>query len=104
MYIVAVTVFVKPEFIEPFIAATLDNARNTRLEPNNIRWDFSQAEGEAGRFLLYEVYKSKDDFISHQQTPHYLRWKEAVADWMAQPRQGVKHKPIFFGNGQDAGV
>jgi len=104
MFIVAVTIFVKPQFIEQFIAATLDNARNTRLEPNNIRFDLSQAEAEPGRFFLYEVYKSKDDFTSHQQTPHYLRWKEAVTDWMAQPRHGVKHKSIFFGNQADAGV
>lgn len=104
MYIVAVTIFVKPEFLEPFIAATLDNARNTRKEPKNVRFDVSQAEGEPTRFLLYEVYHAKEDFVAHQQTAHYLRWKDAVADWMAQPRQGVKHRSIFFGNEADAGV
>ncbi len=46
--------------------------------------------------MLYEVYKSKDDFVKHQQTEHYARWKQAVADWMAQPRQGVKHNSVFF--------
>ncbi len=33
MYAVCVSVHVKPEFIVPFIEATLDNARNTRREP-----------------------------------------------------------------------
>src|ERR1700677_725173 len=104
MYVVTVTIFVKPEFLEPFIAATLDNARNTRKEPKNLRFDVSQAEAEPTRFLLYEVYQSKEDFVAHQQTAHYFRWKDTIADWMAQPRQGVKHRSIFFGNEADAGV
>ena len=99
MYVVNVTVFVKPEFVAAFVAATLDNARNTRNEPGNLRFDVSRAEEDPNRFLLYEVYREKEDFAKHQQTEHYLRWKEAVADWMAQPRLGVKHRPIFFGDG-----
>jgi autoinducer 2-degrading protein len=101
MYVVSVTVIVKPESLQPFIEATLDNARNTRLEPGNLRFDVSQADGEPTRFLLYEVYQSKDDFARHQQTEHYLRWKNAVADFMAQPRQGVKHHPLFFGDQEE---
>ena len=100
MYVVSVTVFVKPEHVPSFITATLDNARNTRREPGNLRFDVAQAEGDSARFLLYEAYRTKEDFAKHQQTAHYLRWKETVADWMAQPRQGVKHHGLFFGDGQ----
>jgi autoinducer 2-degrading protein len=95
MYIVAVTIFVKPEQVEPFLEATLDNARNTRQEPGNVRFDVLQAEEDPARFMLYEVYRTKEDFTRHQQTAHYLRWRETVADWMAQPRQGVRHHNIF---------
>jgi autoinducer 2-degrading protein len=98
MYVVAVTIFVKPPNLAPFIEATLDNARYTRKEPGNVRFDVSQAEDDPTRFLLYEVYRETDDFAKHQQTEHYARWKNSVADWMAQPRVGVKHKPIFFGD------
>ena len=100
MYVVAVTVFVKPEFAGRFVDAILDNARNTRNEPGNVRFDVLRAEDDRNRFLLYEAYRSKDDFVKHQQTEHYLRWKNAVADWMAQPRQGVKHNSIFFGDAE----
>ena len=55
-----------------------------------------QAEEDSSRFLLYEAYLTKDDFVRHQQTEHYLRWKQTVADWMAQPRQAVRHKAVFF--------
>jgi (4S)-4-hydroxy-5-phosphonooxypentane-2,3-dione isomerase len=100
MFVVSVTVFVKGEFVERFKEAILDNARNTRKEPGNLRFDVSQAEDDPSRFLLYEVYRTKADFAAHQQTEHYLRWKDAVADWMAQPRVGVKHNTIFFGDGE----
>ena len=98
MYVAAVTVFVKPDHVQAFVEATLDNARNTRREPGNIRFDVLRAEDDPNRFLLYEVYKAKDDFTRHQHTDHYLRWKTTVADWMAQPRQGLKHNSIFFGD------
>ena len=100
MYVVSVTVHVKPEFVQRFVEAVLDNARNTRREPGNLRFDVSQAEDDPNRFLLYEVYHTKEDFAAHQQTEHYLRWRQTVADWMAQPRQGLKHNTIFFGDGQ----
>jgi (4S)-4-hydroxy-5-phosphonooxypentane-2,3-dione isomerase len=100
VYVVAVTVHVKPEFVQPFIEASLDNARNTRSEPGNVRWDFCQAEDDPTRFLLYEAYHAKDDLAKHHQSQHYLRWKQAVADWMAEPRQGVRYSSIFFGDGQ----
>jgi quinol monooxygenase YgiN len=98
MYVVAVTVFVKPAHLNAFREATLDNARNTRREPGNLRFDVLQAEDDPNRFLFYEAYKSKDDFAFHQTTAHYARWKQAVADWMAEPRQGVKHHSVFFGD------
>ena len=100
MFVVSVTIFVKPEYVDPFIAATLDNARNTRLEEGSLRFDVLQAEEDSARFLLYEAYRTKADFVLHQQTTHYLRWKEKVAHWMAQPRQGAKHFSLFFGDGQ----
>lgn len=100
MYVVSVTVHVRSEFVHRFIEAVLDNARNTRLEPGNLRFDVSQAEDDAGRFLLYEVYHTKGDFAAHQQTTHYLRWRDAVAEWMAQPRQGIRHRTVFFGDGE----
>lgn len=100
MYVVSVTVHVAEGRAREFIEATLENARNTRQEPGNVRFDVLQADDEPARFLLYECYRTKDDFARHQQTEHYLRWRQAVADWMAQPRQGVKHNSLFFGDAE----
>jgi len=98
MYVVSVSVFVKQECVDRFIEATLDNARNTRAEQGNVRFDVSQSTDDPTRFLLYEVYRTPEDFEFHHESPHYLRWKDTVADCMAQPRQGVKHTSVFFGD------
>lgn len=98
MYVVSVTVFVQPGCTDAFIQATLLNARGARTEPGNLRFDLCQAEEDPQRFLLYEAYASREDFVAHQKTPHYATWKDAVAPLMAQPRQGIKHHSIFFGD------
>jgi (4S)-4-hydroxy-5-phosphonooxypentane-2,3-dione isomerase len=96
MYVVCVQVHVKPENVDQFIAASRDNQEQTRnLEGGNIRWDFLQAEEDSTRFMIYEVYRSKADFPLHQQTAHYLKWKESVADWMAEPRVGTRYVNIY---------
>jgi len=91
MYIVCVHVHVKPEHREAFIAATLDNAKNTVQEPGNVRFDVLQQNDESDRFVLYEVYRDEAGMKAHKETAHYARWAEAVGPWMAEPRKGVKY-------------
>lgn len=100
MYVVCVTILVKPQHAEQFVEATLDNAKNTRKEPGNLRFDVLRAEDDSARFFLYEAYHRKEDFAIHQQTEHYFRWKNAVADWMREPRQGIRHQSIFYENSE----
>ena len=95
LFVVAVTVFVKPENVDEFIEASIDNSTNTRNEPLNLRFDVLQSLDDPNRFFLYEVYKDESGFIAHKETDHYKRWRERVAPMMAQDRVGVKHKNIF---------
>jgi (4S)-4-hydroxy-5-phosphonooxypentane-2,3-dione isomerase len=95
MYVVSVGIHVKAEHVEPFVEATLDNARHTRGEPGNLRYDVLRQTQDPTRFMLYEAYRSADDFAAHQKTAHYARWKATVADWMAEPRAGVHHHSLF---------
>lgn len=80
---------------EELITATLENARATRDEPGNVRFDVLRAIDDGSRFTLYEVYGSEEDFQAHQKTAHYLRWKERVSALMAAPRVGEKHLSLF---------
>jgi (4S)-4-hydroxy-5-phosphonooxypentane-2,3-dione isomerase len=91
MHIVHVSVQVKLEHVVAFIAATRDNARNSALEPGVLRFDALRSKDDPGRFVLVEIYRTPDDQAKHRETAHYLRWRDAVADMMAGPRQ-----PEFF--------
>jgi autoinducer 2-degrading protein len=95
MFVVCVTIKVKPEFVGAFIAATKLNHEGTRQEPGNLRFDVLQAEEDPTHFFLYEVYHARDDHQKHQQTAHYAAWKAAVTDWMAEPRVGVRFTTLF---------
>ena len=95
MYVVCVTVHVTPGQADAFLRATIENASQSRHEQGNVRFDVLQAEADPNQFFLYEVYRSKEDLVLHQQTPHYLKWKETVAAWMAVPRQGVRYLSRF---------
>ena len=88
MLVYTVEVLVKQGFEEAFVEATGENHEATRKEPGNIRFDLSQHQDEAGRFFLYEVYRDKKAVEAHKKTAHYLKWRETVAPWMAQPRKG----------------
>ena len=96
MYVVSVTVHVKPEHVADFIVATEKNARGSWQEPGCHRFDVAQCIESPSRFLLYEVYDDEDAFKAHQTTSHYKSWRETVADWMAQPREGVKHTSVSY--------
>ncbi len=95
MYIVHVHVHVKPEFIGQFREATLENARNSLREPGIARFDILQDSDDPSRFLLVEVYRTPDDPAHHKETAHYQKWRDTVADMMAEPRTSVKFANIF---------
>ncbi len=95
MYVVCVTVWVTPGNEAEFIEATKRNHLGTRQEPGNVRFDVLQKEDDEAQFFIYEAYRSADDFKAHQQTAHYLEWRETVAPIMAQKRQGIRHHSLF---------
>jgi len=61
VYIVHVHVAVKPESVEHFIRATLENARNSVAEPGVARFDVLQDVDDPTRFLLAEVYRTTEN-------------------------------------------
>ncbi|MEE7627673.1 antibiotic biosynthesis monooxygenase [Methylobacter sp. Wu8] len=95
MHVTLVHVHVKPAHIDDFIAATRLNHEASIQEPGNRRFDILQSPENPGQFILYEAYASAEAAAAHKQTPHYLTWRDTVADWMAQPRQGVRYDGLF---------
>jgi autoinducer 2-degrading protein len=89
-----VHVYVKEEYIDQFIEATLENHRASIQEPGNLRFDVLQDDENPAKFTLYEAYESEEAAAAHKKTEHYKKWKEKVADWMDKPREGVKHQIV----------
>lgn len=98
MLIVQVHVHVKPEFVDAFIQATVDNARNSVQEHGIARFDVIHEVDDPTRFILVEVYKTAEDPARHKETRHYARWRDTVADMMLEPRSSVKYTNVFPGN------
>lgn len=95
MQIVLVRVHVKPEFVEAFKQASIDNASNSVKEAGVARFDVIQQAEDPTKFILVEVYKTAAAPAAHKETAHYARWRDTVAEMMAEPRQGVKYNNIF---------
>jgi autoinducer 2-degrading protein len=95
MLIVHVHVHVKPEFVEAFKQATIENAENSVKEPGVARFDVIQQSDDPTRFVLVEVYRNMDAPGAHKETAHYRRWSNAVMRMMAEPRQSVKYANVF---------
>lgn len=95
MHILLVQIHVKPEFREAFIAATLENAKNSILEPGVVRFDVLNQVEDPNRFTLYEVYRAAEDHAKHRETKHYQVWRDTVTDWMAETRIGIKYANLF---------
>jgi len=91
MIIVHVHVHVKPEGVEAFRAASVENSRASLEEPGVARFDVVQSTEDPTRFLLVEVYRTPEAPAAHKATPHYARWRDAVADLMAEPRTNAKY-------------
>lgn len=98
MQIVLVHVNVKSQFVEAFRQATIENATNSLKEPGIARFDVIQQVDDPTKFILVEVYKTADAPAAHKATAHYAKWRDTVADMMAEPRQGVKYNNIFPDN------
>ncbi len=87
---VHVEVRVVPGREADFLAATTENARESRNEPGVVRFDCLRSTDDPSRFLLIEIYRDADAAAAHKETAHYLTWRDTVADWMAQPRSSTK--------------
>ena len=94
MHLTMVHVHVKPERVKEFVAATRRNHMRSIQEDGNLRFDVLQSEDDPTRFVLYEVYASAEAAAAHKSTPHYHEWREAVADWMATPREGKRYRVL----------
>lgn len=94
MLVVQVFARVKPEFVDAFRLATLDNARNSIQEPGVVRFDVLQQQDDPTRFTLIEAYRTAEAPAEHKATAHYARWRDTVEPMMAEPRTNIRYDGI----------
>ena len=95
LLVVHVQVRVKPEQVQAFRAATLENARASLLEPGVARFDVAQDHDDPTRFVLVEVFRDQAAPAAHKATAHYAAWREAVEGMLAEPRTSRRFRACF---------
>ncbi len=88
MHVTLVQVHVVADRVDDFISAMRANHEASIREPGNARFDVLQSADDPTRFVIYEAYVDEAAARAHKETPHYLEWRETVANWMAEPRHG----------------
>jgi len=97
MLIVHVHVRVKPECIDAFKQATIENARHSIKEPGIARFDVIQQKADPTQFVLVEVYRSVEATAAHKETPHYAVWRDRAEPLLAEPRTRVQYANVYPG-------
>ena len=76
----------------------MENARNSVQEPGIARFDVVQQANDPARFVLIEVYRSAAATEQHRASAHYAKWRDQVADMMAEPRSRAEFSNVFPGD------
>jgi autoinducer 2-degrading protein len=95
MYIFQVHHYIKPDQVEAYKAATLENARKTILEPGVIRFDVFQDTTNPSHFSLLEVYQDIAARDAHLQTEHFLMWKDVYLQTQERKGNGDEFNALF---------
>jgi len=95
MHIVTVNIQVKENLVNEFIQETIKNVQGSLQEQGVASFDFLQSKEDPSTFLLVEVYRNEASVAIHQQTSHYLNWKEAVQNMMEHPRSKMVYSKVF---------
>ncbi len=95
MNILMVRIKVKPERLDDFIAEMIGDAKGSVMnEPGCRRFDIVQDVDDPTSLALCEVYNDADAIDDHRTRPHYIKWREATADWH-ESIEVSQCKPVF---------
>ena len=95
MMLMIVRLRVKPEHVEAFRNASIQNARHSAQEPGVARFDLIQDADDPTRFMFIEAFRSPEDHAKHRETDHYLTWRDTVADMTSEPRSATRYMSVF---------
>src|SRR5690349_4403720 len=83
-FVVTVEFVVKPEFVDDFMPAMIENARTSlRNEAGCSQFDVCVLPTDRAQIFLYEIYDDRAAFDVHLASPHFKAFDAKVADWVA---------------------
>lgn len=96
MIAVVVSMRVKPDGIDEFVAAITTQAEaSLRDEPGCLRFDVLRLRDDPYGFLLYELYVDETAFFDqHRSSPHYATWSRAAAELLEGDRTTTIALPV----------
>lgn len=90
-----VTIHVKPDCVDAFVAATELNHKGTLAEPGAHCFDVLRDAESATTFYLYEVYTDQAALDAHRESAHYDRWRQTVEPLLAGERTRILSERLF---------
>jgi autoinducer 2-degrading protein len=94
MLVKSVTIYVKPDHIQEFITATLENQSHSLKEEGITEFQLLQSSDNPSKFMLHEVYTSEEAINEHLQTAHFKKWIDTVTSWFVGPRERDIYIPV----------
>lgn len=97
MFVLVVSLKVKPERREEFLKAAQEDSRGSRDdEADCFRFDVVEDVAEPNHFFFYEVYRNEEALEAHRAAPHYQIWAQAVQSGvLAEPAVVTRCKSHF---------
>ena len=86
MYHIVVSFDIPPQRRDEFIAAALEDGRNSAAdEPATMRFELIVDHENPNRFYLDEAYKDEAAFDVHAKGPHFARFFELIEHYAEGP-------------------
>ncbi len=80
--------YLKPEFVEAYRTAILENAALSNKEPGILRFEVFQDTEDPTHFSLIEMYRDQEARDAHMQSAHFFKWKDTVLGQEMFARKG----------------
>jgi 4-carboxymuconolactone decarboxylase len=76
-----VKIEVDPDQLDTYVPLLREQMNSAiKLEPGVLQYHVVTEKERPNWFTLIEVYRSREDYLAHLQTPHFLKYKNGTID------------------------
>jgi autoinducer 2-degrading protein len=101
MIVALVALGIRPDAVEAFAMAARANAAASAGEPGCLRFEVYRDAADSTRFLLFEAYRDQAAREAHWATPHFLAYRDGVAE-LIETRAVTVYVPLASPGPEDA--